>query len=64
MTAPRVRRISRRLAGQAVTEALVAALAIAAALCLPWLDGESPAGLLLGALVGASRAFQHWIFLV
>ena len=64
MTAPRIHRISRRLGGQAVTEALVAALAIAAALCLPWLDGESPAGLLLGALVGAARAFQHWSFLV
>jgi len=53
-----------RHAGQAATETLVAALAIAAALCVPWLDGESPASLLLGVLIGASRAFQHWIFLV
>jgi hypothetical protein len=37
---------------------------VAAALCLPWVAGESPAGLLLGALVGAAHAFQHWLFLL
>jgi hypothetical protein len=51
-------------AGQAMTETLLATLAIAAALLAPWLDGESPAGLLFGALVGVSRAFQGWLFLL
>jgi hypothetical protein len=26
--------------------------------------GESPASLLLGAVVGLSRAFQHWLSLI
>ncbi len=51
-------------AGQAMTETLVAALALAAALLAPWLGGESPAALLLGALVGVSRSFQAWLFLL
>ena len=50
--------------GQAMTETLLATLAIAAALLSPWLDGESPAGLLLGSLAGVSRAFQQWLFLL
>jgi hypothetical protein len=64
VTSRPIRSMPSRHAGQAATETLVAALAIAAALCVPWLDGESPASLLLGVLIGASRAFQHWIFLV
>ena len=40
--------------GQAMTEMLVAAVALAAALLLPWLEGESPANLLLGADVLAA----------
>ena len=50
--------------GQAMTETLLATLAIAAALLLPWFGGESPAALLLGALVGVSRSFQTWLFLL
>jgi hypothetical protein len=51
-------------AGQAMTETLVATLAIAAALLAPWLDGESPAALLLGAVVGVSSSFQGWLALL
>jgi len=51
-------------AGQAMTETLVATLAIAAAVLSPWLGGESPAALLLGALVGVSSSFQAWLFLL
>lgn len=51
-------------AGQAMTETLLATLAIVAALLSPWLGGESPAALLLGALVGVSRSFQGWLFLL
>jgi hypothetical protein len=51
-------------AGQAMTETLVATLAISAALLLPWLGGESPAALLLGALAGLSGSFQGWLFLL
>jgi hypothetical protein len=50
--------------GQAMTETLVATLAIAAALLVPWLGGESPAALLLGAVVGVSSSFQGWLFLL
>lgn len=50
--------------GQAMTEMLVVSVALAAALLLPWLDGESPASWLLGALVGVSRSFQRWLFLL
>lgn len=50
--------------GQAMTEMLVAAVALAAALLLPWLEGESPANLLLGAVVGVSRSFQSWLHLL
>jgi hypothetical protein len=53
-----------RCGGQAATEALVVAVAIAAALCLPWIEGESPAALLFGALVGAARGFHQWLFLL
>ncbi len=51
-------------AGQAMTETLVATLAIAAALLAPWLGGESPAALLLGAVAGVSSSFQAWLFLL
>jgi len=50
--------------GQAMTETLAVALAIAAALLLPWLDGEAPASLVLGALAGMSLSFQAWLFLL
>lgn len=53
-----------RSAGQAATETLLATVAMVAALCLPWAAGESPAALLLGALVGAAHAFQRWLFLL
>jgi len=53
-----------RQCGQAMTETLLASLAIAAALLLPWLEGESPVALLLGALRGISVAFQTWLFLL
>ncbi len=53
-----------RHGGQAATEFVLVSLALAAALCLPWLAGESPASLLLGSVVGLSRAFQHWISLL
>jgi len=47
-----------------MTETLVATLAIAAALLAPWLGGESPAALLLGAVVGVASSFQGWLFLL
>jgi hypothetical protein len=50
--------------GQAATEVLLVAIALAAALLLPWLEGESPASWLLGALLGVSRSFQRWLFLL
>lgn len=53
-----------RQRGQVATEFLLVVVVLAAALCLPWLAGESPATLLLGALVGLSRAFQHWLSLL
>lgn len=47
-----------------MTENLLATLAIATALLSPWLDGESPVALLFGALIGLSRSFQGWLFLL
>jgi hypothetical protein len=56
--------LAARQCGQAATEFVLVSLALAAALCLPWVAGESPASLLLGAVVGLSRAFQHWLSLI
>ncbi len=53
-----------RQSGQALTETLLASVAIAAALLLPWVDGEAPAALLLGAMAGISRSFQAWLYLL
>ena len=51
-------------AGQAMTETLLASLALAAALLLPWLDGESPAACCSARVRGLSRSFQAWLFLL
>ncbi|MCU0758183.1 MAG: hypothetical protein MUF07_03145 [Steroidobacteraceae bacterium] len=64
MTRARDRAPPRRCAGQAATETLVVAAAVVGALCLPWAAGESPAALLLGAIVGVAHAFQAWLFLI
>jgi hypothetical protein len=50
--------------GQAMTEFLVVALVLCAALLLPWFGGESPAALLFGAFAGISRNFVHFLALV
>lgn len=50
--------------GQAMTEMLVVVTALTTALLAPWIDGESPASLLLGAFLGLSRAFTHWLALL
>lgn len=50
--------------GQVMTEALLVSLALAAALLLPWLEGQSPAALLLGTVLGLSRSFQAWLLLL
>lgn len=58
------RHAPRRQAGQATTEMVVVSVVLAAALLLPWLEGESPAALLLGAFVGIARAFEFWLYLL
>lgn len=50
-----------RQAGQAATELLIVTLAIGSALLVPWFDGESAAGLLLSAVLGASQTFLSWL---
>ena len=50
--------------GQAATEMAVVSAVLAAALLLPWLDGASPAELLLGAFVGIARAYEFWLYLL
>ena len=51
-------------AGQASVEFTVIAVSLAAALCLPWLDGLSPAEWLLGAMVEAAAAIPAWLAVV
>lgn len=51
----------RRCAGQAMVEALLGVALVAAALLLPWLGGESVAGLLWRALLGAIAGFARAI---
>lgn len=50
--------------GQAATEMALVSVVLAAALLLPWLEGESPAALLLGAVLGIARAFEAWLYLL
>lgn len=50
--------------GQVATEVTVVAAALAAALLLPWVDGESPAALLLGTLLALARGFESWLYLL
>lgn len=50
--------------GQASVEFVVIASSLAAALCLPWLDGLSPAEWLLGAVVEAAAAMPAWLAVV
>jgi len=47
--------------GQAMAEFLVVAAALAMALLLPYLHGQSVASLLLGALLGSLRAQAYLI---
>jgi hypothetical protein len=47
--------------GQAGVEFTVVAVALVAALCLPWADGLSPAEWLLGAVVEAAAALPAWL---
>jgi hypothetical protein len=54
----------RRQRGQAATEVVVVSVSLAAALLLPWLEGESPAALLLGTLLALARAFETWLYLL
>lgn len=51
-------------AGQASVEFVVIAMALSAALCLPWMDGLSPAEWLLGAMVEAAAAIPAWLAVV
>ena len=58
-------RIDRRgQAGQASVEFVVIATSLVAALCLPWLDGLSPAEWLLGAVIDAAVAVPAWLAVV
>ena len=50
--------------GQASVEFVVIATSLVAALCLPWLDGLSPAEWLLGAVVEAATALPAWLAVV
>ena len=43
---------------------LLIAASLVAALCLPWLDGLSPAEWLLGAVVEAAVAVPAWLAVV
>lgn len=52
------RRLQR---GQAATEFVLVAVAVVAALCLPWAGGEAPVSRLLRALTGSLRAFEFWV---
>ena len=53
-----------RQSGQAGVEFTVVASALVAALCLPWLDGLSPAEWLLGAVIEAAVAVPAWLAVV
>ena len=58
-------RIDRRgQVGQASLEFVVVAASLVAALCLPWLDGLSPAEWLLGAVIEAAVAVPAWLAVV
>lgn len=58
-------RIDRRgQVGQASVEFVVIAASLVAALCLPWLDGLSPAEWLLGAVIEAVVAVPAWLAVV
>jgi hypothetical protein len=57
-------RKGHRQRGQAATEVAVVAAVLAAALLLPWLEGESPAALLLGTLLALARSFESWLYLL
>jgi hypothetical protein len=50
--------------GQANVEFVVISGSLVAALCLPWLDGLSPAEWLLGAVVEAAAALPAWLAVV
>lgn len=50
--------------GQASLEFVVIATSLVAALCLPWLDGLSPAEWLLGAVIEAAAALPAWLAVV
>ena len=50
--------------GQASVEFVVIATSLVAALCLPWLDGLSPAEWLLGAVVEAAAALPAWLSVI
>jgi hypothetical protein len=54
----------RGQAGQASVEFVVIAASLGAALCLPWLDGLSPAEWLLGAVIEAAVAVPAWLAVV
>ncbi|MFO1427981.1 MAG: hypothetical protein U1F11_13615 [Steroidobacteraceae bacterium] len=64
--APGKRRMqhAQRVRGQAMVEALVVIVLVSAALLLPWLDGESPAVLLLRAMLAVSRGYATWLALL
>jgi hypothetical protein len=50
--------------GQASVEFVVIATSLVAALCLPWMDGLSPAEWLLGAVIEAAAAIPAWLAVV
>jgi len=58
-------RIDRSVqAGQASVEFVVISASLVAALCLPWMDGLSPAEWLLGAMVEAAAAIPAWLAVI
>lgn len=44
-----------------MVEVAVVTLVVTLALCTPWMDGESPAELLLGSLAALTGSFIDWL---
>lgn len=51
----------RRESGQAMVEVAVITLLLTLALCSPWVDGRSPASLLLSTIASLSAAHVDWL---
>jgi hypothetical protein len=47
-----------------MVEVVVVTLLLTLAMCSPWVDGRSPAGLLLDSLAEISAAWMDWLKVV